>query len=187
MITWYIARGAGLAALVLLSATACLGALMSRRGAAGPRIVLHYVHRVTATLGLSVLALHLGMILADSYAGVGWLGALVPFRSGYRTNWVALGTIAAYLFAFAGAIGFARARFAVSATATRVWRGLHCLAYVGWGAAMLHGLNAGTDSALPWVRLVYAGCGIAVGLSLSMRIPEFVRASTKPDLRAVSR
>src|SRR5579875_1311992 len=187
MTTWYIARGAGLAALVLLSATTCLGALMSRRGAAGPRIVLHYVHRVTASLGLAVLALHLGMILADSYAGVGWLGALVPFRSGYRPNWVALGTIAAYLFVFVAAIGFARGRFAASATATRVWRGLHCLAYLGWGAAMLHGLNAGTDGAVPWVRVLYAACAIAVGLAVAMRVPEFVRAGAKSDVPAVSR
>lgn len=187
MTDWYIARGAGLAALLLLSATTCLGALMSRRSTPGPRIVLHYVHRVTASLGLAVLALHLGTILADSYAGVGWVGALVPFRSGYRPNWVALGTLAAYLFVLAAAIGFARARFAASATATRVWRALHALAYLAWGAAMLHGLNTGTDSGLPWVRLLYLACAIAVVLGLAIRMPEFVRAGSKSDLPAVTR
>ena len=84
MTIWYLARGTGLAALVLLSISTAVGALMSGRGKATRRVVWNYVHRVSASLGLAVLAVHLVTILADSYAGVGWVGALVPFTSGYR-------------------------------------------------------------------------------------------------------
>ena len=78
MTLWYLARGAGLAALVLLTVTTALGALGTNRGRPEVRVLLQYAHRATATLGLAVLTLHLTTILADQYAGVGWLGALVP-------------------------------------------------------------------------------------------------------------
>ena len=52
---------------------------MTGRGTAANRVVVQYVHRVTASLGLGVLVLHITTILADSYAHVGWRGAIVPF------------------------------------------------------------------------------------------------------------
>jgi len=180
MTIWYLARGTGLAALVLLSITTAVGAFMTGRGKATRRVSWNYVHRVSASLGLAVLAVHLVTILADSYAGVGWVGALVPFASGYRATWVALGTLSVYTFLLVAAIGYARARIAASEGGARVWRGLHGLAYMGWVMAMLHGLNTGTDSGLGWVQAVYAGCGVAVVASVAARFalrrrPDLVR------------
>ncbi|HEY7010536.1 MAG TPA: hypothetical protein VH395_16425 [Jatrophihabitantaceae bacterium] len=169
MMLWYIARGAGLAALLLLTITTCVGALTTRRGRADNRVVMQYVHRVTASLGLGVLALHVGTILADSYAHVGWSGAIVPFTSGYRPMWVALGTFAVYTFVLAAAVGFARGRIATSSRGAVVWRWLHGLAYLGWMLAMLHGLESGTDSSLGWVRWLYIACAAAVAGSVTAR------------------
>jgi hypothetical protein len=168
--TWYLARGAGLAALLLLTVTTCLGAVMSHRSEPGSRVVSQYVHRVTATLGLGALALHLTSILADSYAHVGWRGALVPFTAGYRPTWVGLGTLAVYTFVAVAATGLARARFASSPAAARAWRWLHGLAYAGWGAALLHGVNAGTDSSVGWVRWLYVACVGAVAGAMTLRV-----------------
>ena len=162
MTTWYVARGAGLAALMLLSISTALGALMSGRGAAARRVVSQYAHRATAALGLGALTLHLTAILADSYAHVGWVGALVPFQSGFRPLWVGLGTLAAYTFVGVGVLGLVRGRLAASAFGAKVWRALHGMAYAGWFAAMLHGLNSGTDTSVPWVRLLYVVCGAGV-------------------------
>lgn len=180
MNVWYLARGAGLSALVLLSLSTCLGALMSGRGKAGTRVVWHYVHRVSASLGLGVLALHLSMILADSYARVGWTASIIPFTSSFRPTWVGLGTLAIYTFVLVAAIGFARGRMAASALGAKVWRWLHSLAYVGWGLAMLHGFKSGTDSSIGWVRLLYVVCGVAVIGSVAVRFglerrPDLVR------------
>ena len=169
MTLWYIARGAGLAALVLLTITTCVGALTTGRGRADNRVVVQYVHRVTASLGLAVLALHLATILADSYAHVGWSGAIVPFTSGYRPTWVALGTLAGYTFVLAAAVGLARGRIATSSRGAIVWRWLHGLGYLGWALAMLHGLEAGTDSSVGWVRWLYVGCAAAVAGSATAR------------------
>lgn len=162
MITWYLARGAGLAALILLSTTTALGALGARPGRAERRYVLQYVHRATAGLGLTTLALHLVAVLTDSYANVGWRGALVPFTADFRPQWVALGTVAAYLFIGVSLLGLARGRMAANPTGAKVWRGLHGLAYAGWLAAIAHGFTTGTDSETGWVRLLYVACLTAV-------------------------
>jgi hypothetical protein len=172
MTIWSIARGAGLAALVLLTVATSLGALVSGGGPTRPeaRVVAQYAHRVAASLGLAVLGLHLTMILADSFAHVGWVGALVPFTSQYRPLWVGLGSLAAYTFLLVGATGFARGRMAGSAGGAAVWRTLHGAAYAGWAMAILHGLRSGTDSSLAWVRLLYLACLLAVVGSVVTRV-----------------
>jgi predicted ferric reductase len=184
MTLWYVARGAGLAALLLLTVSTCVGALVTGRGAAANRVVVQYLHRVTASLGLGVLVLHITTILADSYANVGWRGAIVPFTAAYRPTWVGLGTLAVYIFVLVVAIGLARGRFAASRRGAAMWRGLHGLAYVGWSLAMLHGLKSGTDSGLGWVRWLYVACAAAVATSVAVRgglarRPDLVRSTTR--------
>jgi sulfoxide reductase heme-binding subunit YedZ len=174
MTLWYIARGAGLAALLLLTVSTCIGALMTHRGRAARgvdnRVVWHYVHRVTASLGLAVLTVHIGAILADSYAKVGWVASLVPFTSEYRPSWVGLGTLAVYTFIFVAAIGAARGRFARTPRGSTIWRGLHSLAYLGWAMAAWHGFASGTDSSVGWVRALYLGSTAAVVGCLLVRL-----------------
>jgi hypothetical protein len=58
---------------------------------------------------------------------------------------------------------------AATPTGARIWRGLHGLAYAGWGLAMLHGFTAGSDSSLGWVRLLYLLCLAAVGAAIGSR------------------
>jgi sulfoxide reductase heme-binding subunit YedZ len=183
MTIWLIARGAGLAALVLLTLATALGALVSGAGPARPgaRVVAQYAHRVTASLGLAVLGLHLTMILADSLAHVGWVGALVPFTAQYRPLWVGLGTLAAYTFLLVGATGFGRGRMAGWSRGAAAWRALHGAAYAGWALAMLHGLRAGTDSGVAWVRVLYLTCLVAVLGSVATRA---VAKAPKPRVAA---
>ena len=183
MNVWLTARGAGLSALILLTVATALGALGSLRGPAGRRYVVQYVHRVCAGVGLGVLVLHVGTVLADSYAHVGVSGALVPFTAGYRATAVALGTIAAYLFLAVAVLGFARGRMAGSVRATRAWRGVHSLAYAGWAAALVHGFAAGTDSAVGWVRAIYVGCIAAVIGALAARLTQLSLVRTQGVLK----
>jgi hypothetical protein len=177
MTIWYTARGAGLSALLLLSIATAIGALVSGRGpriAAG-RVVVQYLHRVTAGLGLGVLALHIGTILADSYARVGVTGAIVPFTSSYRATWVGLGTLGAYCFVLVSALGLARGRMAGPARGAAIWRGLHASAYVGWGLALVHGYRSGTDSGVTWVRWLYVLCLGLVAVAVLARTAVLVR------------
>ena len=179
MTIWITARTAGLAALVLLTATTCLGALTTGSRRPVGRYVSQYVHRVTATLGLGALAVHVATILADSYAHVGATGAIVPFTAGYRATWVGLGTIAAYLLIAVAAVGFARGRMAASRSGAAAWRAIHLSAYAAWALALLHGFTSGTDSRLSWVRLTYLACLITVPACAAVRLslPKPARAA----------
>jgi hypothetical protein len=179
MTVWYIARGAGLAALVLLTLSTSLGAFVSRHGPSGPnrnparRYLVQYLHRIFAGLGLAALGVHFGAILADSFANVGWMGALVPFTAGYRAGAVALGSLALYIFLAVAVLGLARGRIAATPRGARIWRVLHGLAYVGWGLAVLHGFTAGTDSSVGWVRNLYQLCLVAVVGSVAARLLQY--------------
>jgi sulfoxide reductase heme-binding subunit YedZ len=174
------ARGAGLATLLLLTITVCCGALANRARRPGTRVIVQYVHRATASLGLGVLTLHVATILADSLAHVGVTGALVPFSSSYRATWVGLGTIAAYLVLVVSALGLARGRMANSALGAAIWRRLHGLSYGAWGIALVHGFLSGSDSGRIWVRLLYLACIGAVVSSIAYRSAVAPAPSTQP-------
>ena len=162
MLIWYLARGAGIAAFATLSVATGAGAFASRRQAdLELRVVVQYVHRAAAVAGLALLILHIGMILADSYAHVGWVGALVPFTSAYRPLGVSLGVTAAYLLLAVAVTGMLRARFVRSEKTVRLWRRVHLLSYAAWAAAAWHFLVVGTDSGQWWARAVLFA-GIAV-------------------------
>lgn len=167
---WYTARGAGLAALLLLTVSTVLGALVSRHGKPARRYIAQYVHRVTSGLGVAVLVLHVGAVLADSYAKVGWRGAVIPFTAAYRPTWTGIGTLAAYCFVGVAILGMARGRMAATPHGARVWRSLHATAYLGWATAMLHGVNSGSDSSVGWVRLMYLGCLLSVAGAVGLRL-----------------
>jgi sulfoxide reductase heme-binding subunit YedZ len=182
MTIWYIARGAGLSAAVLLTAATCIGALLGARRPAQPgaRVVLQHVHRAVASTALIVLGLHITTILADSYAHVGVVGALVPGQSGYRALWVALGSIATYSLVAVAATGFLRARMSRSPRWTAAWRAIHSAAYASWALAMLHGLRSGTDSSVIWVRWLYICCAAAVAGCVAVRLFAGSDARTGP-------
>lgn len=159
---WFTARGAGLSALLALSiATAC-GALGSLPTASAPsRVMVQYLHRTAAALGIGLILVHVGTIVLDSKAHIGVAGALVPFAASYRPTAVALGSTTAYLLLLVAALGLARGRLAAAPAGARAWRAAHSLGYLLWAAAVLHGLLAGTDRGQGWVLLV-VGCVLLV-------------------------
>ncbi|HET6209217.1 MAG TPA: hypothetical protein VFD94_02480 [Jatrophihabitans sp.] len=175
MLIWYLARGAGVAAFAALSVATAAGAITARRSAAIQRRVLtQYLHRTAAMTGLLLLGLHVYMVLIDSYAKVGVLGALVPLAAGYRPLAVSLGVLASYLLVVVAGTGLLRARFAASARGARSWRAIHLASYAAWVLAAFHFLTAGTDAGQGWARLVLlAGTGIvAAGVIVRLTEPQ---------------
>ena len=176
MTLWYTARGAGLAALVALSAATAHGALVSMPSPnPARRIVVQYAHRAAAALGVALLAVHITAILADAKAHVGILGALIPFQSSYRPGSVAFGSVAAYVFLAVSALGLGRGRLARSPQAIRHWRGLHALAYLGWAAAIIHGFRSGTDVGQGWVDALFLICLVGVLAAITARLVSLAR------------
>src|ERR1700674_3234311 len=95
-ILWYTTRGAGAVSLVLFSAVVVLGVLSTLRfeSTSWPRFLTTGLHRNIALMALVFLALHIVTAVVDPFTHLGWLAAVIPFSSYYRTIWLGLRTVA---------------------------------------------------------------------------------------------
>lgn len=173
MLIWYLARGAGVAGFAALSVATGAGAYSARRGSAVERrLIVQYVHRAAALCGVALLLAHVSFLLLDSYAHVGWLGALVPLQSGYRAWPVTLGLLSLYLLVLVSVTGVLRSRLAASERATRWWRRVHLASYLAWAMSALHFLLTGTDSSAGWARAVLVAGAAIVAIGVIARLSE---------------
>ena len=167
MLPWILGRGLGLAgylALVALVATGMWFRHPWRRPS--PTAGAGSLLRVHATLAAATCVLvggHVAALALDRYAGVGWTGAFVPGRSGYRPLAVGLGTLALY----AGVVVAATARLAGRFLVRHHWRAVHRLAVPTFASVWGHGVLAGSDAAT--LRPVYVGTGVLVATLLTTR------------------
>ncbi|MGH9064193.1 MAG: ferric reductase-like transmembrane domain-containing protein [Acidimicrobiales bacterium] len=164
---WYLTRGTGLVALVLLTASVVLGILGTSRFArpGWPRFATQGLHRNVSLLVVVFLAVHILTAELDTFAPVGWLAVVVPFLSSYRAIWLGLGTLAFDLILALVLTSLLRARLG-----HRTWRAVHWLAYLSWPVALAHGLGTGTDSRLGWVVFVTVACIAAVVVAGAWRL-----------------
>jgi hypothetical protein len=84
---WYATRASGVMALVLLTATVVLGVAGTARFARPrwPRVITARLHRNLSLLAVAFVAAHVLTTELDPFAPVGWVSAIVPFASPYRT------------------------------------------------------------------------------------------------------
>ena len=162
---WLGSRAAGLTALVLLTFQVVVGLVLSHptnksTWRLSKRLFPWHEHAWVFTLAFVLV--HVVSIAADRYANVGWLGAIVPGLSAYRTVPVAIGTLALYALLLTG----------LTARVTKLlptgwWLKLHRLSLVVLALAWAHGLLAGTDA--PSAAAVYAGSFAAVLVAAAYR------------------
>ena len=166
-ILWFATRGAGVVTLLLTTAVVCLGLLTAARWQrpAWPRFVTAGLHRDLALLSIAFLAIHIVTAIADPFASLGVVAALIPFASSYRPLWVGLGVISVDLGIAIVVTSLFRAR-----VGPRVWRLVHWASYAAWPLALLHGLGAGSDAFALWFLAIQAACVAAVGVSLAVRV-----------------
>jgi hypothetical protein len=164
---WYLTRGTGVVALLLLTAVVVFGvtASLRLRSERWPRFLVAGLHRNLTLLALAFLAVHIGTTVADSYVPVSLKDAFIPFVSAYRPIWVGLGALAFDLLLALVATSLLRARVGV-----RLWRGLHWLAYVSWPVALVHGLGTGSDAKTGWMILLTVVCVGSVALAVLARV-----------------
>ncbi len=164
---WFATRGAGVATLVLLTATLVLGISTSLRaeGRRTPRFVFASLHRNLSLLALLLLVVHVVTAVADPFAGIRGLDALVPFAGAYRRVWLGLGVLSAEGMAAVVATSLLRRRIG-----PRWWRLVHWLAYAAWPLAVVHGLGTGSDAQQPWMLGLTAACAGAVLAAVSARL-----------------
>ncbi|HEX6678725.1 MAG TPA: ferric reductase-like transmembrane domain-containing protein [Actinomycetes bacterium] len=156
---WYLTRGSGAVALLLLTATVVLGITNSARWASArwPRFVTERLHRNLSLLVLVFLVLHVATTVVDGYVPIRWLDAVVPFGSSYRPLWLGLGAVALDLLLAVLVTSLLRARLG-----HRTWRAVHWLAYGCWPVALVHGLGTGSDAGRAWMLAVDVAAAVAV-------------------------
>ena len=172
-LTWYVTRGSGLVALVLLTIAFVLGIPTARSTdrRVAPRLVVQLLHRNASLLAVVFLAVHVATTVADSFVRIRIVDAFVPFISGYRTLWLGLGTIALDLMLAIVVTSLLRERLSY-----RTWRTVHLAAYGCWPIALLHGLEIGTDAGFAWMRWAVVGCAAAAIAAVIVRVARPVRA-----------
>ena len=137
---WFVDRSAGEVTLLLLTAVVILG--IAR--AAMPRTRPFLLEGMHVNLGLLTFAfagLHIAAAILDPYARLGILDALVPFVSAYRSTWMGLGVVSAYLYIVAVVSSWPARRLSRAA-----WIWLHRGMYAAWVVAMIHSLGTGSDA-----------------------------------------
>lgn len=155
---WYLSRAAGVVSLILLTLVVLLGLLTTAhpRPHSAAMAVAMGVHR-TLALGVTVfLAVHILTALVDTYVHLGWWSAVVPFASGYRREWVALGASAFDILLTLNLTSLLRHRLPV-----RVWRAVHYLSYTIAPLAVVHALTTGAPDN-PVLLGVAATCAAAM-------------------------
>jgi Ferric reductase like transmembrane component len=174
---WYLTRGFGLVALILLTISLVLGLTQAARFARPglPRFLVAGLHRNASLLAVVVLAVHVVTAVMDSYAPIRLVDAFVPFVSKYRPIWTGLGALALDLLVALVVTSLLRQRLGY-----RAWRSVHWAAYACWPIAVVHGLGTGTDSRVGWVQFVYVVCAALVLGALWWRLATGTTAGTGP-------
>ncbi|HEY8647168.1 MAG TPA: ferric reductase-like transmembrane domain-containing protein [Gaiellaceae bacterium] len=170
---WYVSRGVGVAALLLLTASVALGVLTTVRwrSARWPRFATAGLHRNLTLLAICFVVVHVVTTVADGYTTIGLKDAVIPFLSSYRPVWLGLGAVAFDLLLALVATSLLRSRIGY-----RAWRYVHWLAYASWPVALVHALGTGSDARTSWLRIVGAA-SIAVVVLAAL-----ARFAVRPDL-----
>ncbi|HUY60612.1 MAG TPA: ferric reductase-like transmembrane domain-containing protein [Candidatus Dormibacteraeota bacterium] len=164
---WYLTRGTGVVALVLVTATVVLGILATGgwQSQRQPRFLTQGLHRNLALLVVVFGVLHIVTTELDPFAPVGWAAAVVPFDSPYRTIWLGLGTLATDILVAIVVTSLIRVHLGY-----RTWRTVHWLAYAAWPLTLLHSLGTGSDARVGLFQVVALVSLAAVAIAGALRL-----------------
>jgi methionine sulfoxide reductase heme-binding subunit len=160
-VLWYVDRGSGLTALLLLTTSVVLGVVSVMRvyTPRWPRFALSLLHRNVSLLALAFGVVHVATSVIDSYVPITIGDAFIPFNAQYKTLWLAFGAISADLMLAVLITTALRRRIGF-----RAWRAVHVTAYLCWVGGVVHSIGAGTDArSAVWGVMIVAACIGAVG------------------------
>jgi sulfoxide reductase heme-binding subunit YedZ len=139
---WYLSRGSGVVALVLLTVVVVLG-ILTRAGRplpGLPRFAVAEMHRNASLLSLVFLAIHVGTAVTDSYVTLGWADAVVPFAGSYHPLSVGLGAVSLDLLLAVLVTSLLR-----QVIGRRAFWAVHLSVYAAWPVAIGHSVALGPD------------------------------------------
>jgi methionine sulfoxide reductase heme-binding subunit len=169
---WYLMRGSGLVALVLLSLTVAIGVVGVQRweSASWPRFVTGEVHRNLSLLAVAFLGVHVVTAVLDGWIHLAWVDTVVPFASAYRPVWVGLGAVAVDLVLAIVLTSLLRRHIGY-----RSWRIVHWATWLAWPVAVLHAVGIGSDTRAGFGLFVVLACVGLVGLAALWRLSSLAR------------
>jgi hypothetical protein len=180
---WYLTRGSGVVALLLLTATTLIGVLTANRWRSErwPSFAVADLHRNLTLLALVFIGTHVGTTIADGYAPVGVKDVILPFAAQYRPVWLGLGAVALDLLLALTVTSLLRKRVGY-----RAWRLLHWAAYAVWPLALAHGLGSGSDARFGWLAALSFGCLGLVLVAVALRLARTASADLRLSAGALT-
>jgi methionine sulfoxide reductase heme-binding subunit len=178
---WIASRAAGTAALLLSSATVCVGLLIGGRIVKGHRPELRVTHEALSLAALAALVVHGLSLLGDGYLHPSLADVAVPFVSGYETVWTSMGIVAFWTLLVLGLSYYARARIGVQR-----WRSLHRFAALAWLLGLAHSLGEGTDAGQTWFLAMIAVAVVPALVLLAARVLDSLSAPPLAPERGVA-
>jgi sulfoxide reductase heme-binding subunit YedZ len=138
---WYMIRGTGTVAYILLYITVIVGLfsqVQKKRKKKMSGVV--NLHEELSNWAIILVCGHLGFLLFDTYISFKWTEIFVPLNTNYKPFPMALGTLSFYFLVIA---------IITSKLRTKVgylrWRKLHALNPILYIMVTIHGLWIGTD------------------------------------------
>jgi sulfoxide reductase heme-binding subunit YedZ len=164
---WYLTRGSGVVALILLTGALVMGVVCVERFRSDrwPRFALSALHRNLSLLALAVVVIHVVTTVLDGYAPITLLDGVIPFNSPYRDVWLGLGALSFDVMLAVTLTSLIRGRLG-----HRTWRAVHWASYASWPIALVHALGTGTDTPVWWSLVLSAVCLLAVLGAVAIRI-----------------
>src|SRR5262245_25480546 len=150
---WYATRAGGMVAFVLLTVGVVLGLALSGRARLKdwPRFALEDVHRFVGLLAGTFVAVHVLVLLLQSYVPFSLVDLVIPFAASWKPLPTGLGVIGMELMVALAITNRYRKELPYT-----FWRRAHYANFAVWAFALVHGVASGTDTGTAWGAALYA-------------------------------
>lgn len=165
--TWFIVRGSGVAAFVLLSASMVWGLWISTKtfGRTVKAKGLQWLHESLSLAAVAATVIHMVSLSMEEFIGFSWWDIMIPGVATWKPLATSFGVVAFWSILLVSLSFYAKRWIGQSA-----WRSIHYLSFGAFLAALAHGVMAGTDSGTPWMAALYVGAGVAVTALTVIRV-----------------
>jgi sulfoxide reductase heme-binding subunit YedZ len=182
---WYVTRGTGIVALLLLTLVVTLGTLVANRigGTFVGRFELNELHRSISMVAMLFLILHILTTVIDSYVSTGIISAFVPMTSAYKTVPIAIGAVGFDLLLCVWISSLLKVRIK-----NQSWRFIHWFSWLAYTSAIIHSYMSGSDAHNGAGLILVAGCaGIVLCVALWRYFARPERAAGRTALSPIPR
>lgn len=183
MAAWELIRASGILAYVLLSAAVAIGIAVRVRALDWllKRAWVYESHQLLSLMALAFTAVHVALLLVNDHVPFSVMEIFVPFAADWRPLASALGSLALYLLVLLTVSSYVRRHIG-----QKVWRAVHYGGFGAWAAALVHGVSAGTDAAMPWMQYLYLVSGAVFLMLTFFRLIEAGQQRPAPPRRAIA-